>query len=359
MASNATHAWKIFKRPEDAWVAMYKDCLHAKQSIEFEQYILENDSLGRRFMDLFIRKAAEGVKVRIICDKFGSSKLYFSPWVKKLRKVGGAFYFYNPIRVWNILTPWRWLPRTHIKTLLVDTSIAYAGGVCLAERMQGWRDTHIRVTGPVAGEIHNAFEAIHRGIPLKRRPLPLVPSRDFSYVINQPSLSRFTIYRELLRQIKQSEAYIYIATAFFVPNRSFVRRLAQARARGVEVVVLVPQESDVVLADWVSLSYMPALMKAGLKIFHYQETVLHSKTMIVDDSWATVGSTNMDVLSFFHNREANLIISDPDAIRELKNQFHEDLRTSIEFTPERWGRIPLWKKVAGYSARILKVFLSR
>jgi cardiolipin synthase A/B len=106
----------------------------------------------------------------------------------------------------------------------------------------------------------------------------------------------------------------------------------------------------------VGLSYMPRLMRAGIKIFHYQETVLHSKTLVVDDNWATVGSTNMDVLSFFHNREANFITTHPEVINELKAQFKQDLQKSIEFTPERWGRVPLWKKWVGYAARLLKLF---
>lgn len=356
--NDSQSSWKFFHRPVDTWEAMYRDCLAAAQSIEFEQYILENDALGRRFMELFIEKAKAGIKIFIICDMFGSSLLTRSSLVRKLRRHGGRLHFYNNIAGWTALLPWRWFPRTHTKTLLIDSSIAYTGGVCMAERMRNWRDTHVRITGPVITQIRQAFDDIENRILRKKSRGISEIKRDqrFHYFLSSPKQERYAVYEELEKAVTEAKRYIYITSAFFIPNHRFLDLLKNACARGVDVRVLVPARSDVPLADWICLSYMPLLLAAGLRIFHYRETVLHSKTAIIDDQWGTVGSTNFDVISFFHNREANIVTTDVDAVAELKKQFYADLEYSGELKENDWQKIPLWKKLVGRLARILKVF---
>ncbi len=351
------HSWRFFYRPNETWDAMYRDCQAARTSIEFEQYIMENDAVGRRFMELFIAKAKEGLKIFLICDTFGSAMLVRSSLVKQLRRHGGRLHFYNAINVWTIVMPWRWFPRTHTKTLLIDSSIAYTGGVCMAERMRHWRDTHMRVTGPVVEQIRQAFDDIENRILRKKaKRMRLRRNHRFLYFINRPKQKHCGVYNELVRAVSEAKQYIYITSAFFVLNRRFLALLRQAQARGVDIKILVPEYSDVWPADWICLSYTPRFLKAGLRIFHYQETVLHSKTAIIDDSWATVGSTNFDVISFFYNREANIVITEKEAIADLKQQFFADLHCSTELTWEGWRNVPLWKKLAGRAARMLKVF---
>jgi cardiolipin synthase len=354
----ADTSWQFFLEPQKTWDAMYQDCSQAKKSIEFEQYILENDAVGRRFMELFTQKAKEGLKIFVICDRFGSSLLYRSKWVRKLRRHGGRLYFYNPLSKWMILTPWRWFPRTHTKTLLIDSAIAYTGGVCIAERMRHWRDTHIRVTGPVVSEIREAFDDIeNRILQKKSKGIPVVgKDRPFRYILNRPLQRRGAVYKELVKAVQDANHYIYITSAFFIPNRRLLRELKAAHDRGVDVRVLVPGHSDVPMADWLCLSYTPRFFAAGLRIYHYQGTVLHSKTAIIDDSWGTVGSTNFDIISFFHNREGNIVTTDANAITEMKQQFFVDLEHSAELTVEGWKKVPLWKKAAGFAARILREF---
>jgi cardiolipin synthase A/B len=354
------HSWQFFLSTDAAWEAMYGDCALAKESIELEQYILGRDALGRRFMELFTEKAASGVKVFVICDKFGSLKLFGSSLVRRFRKKGGHFYFFNPITRWNIITPWRWFPRTHMKTLLIDSSVAYVGGVCMAQRMSGWRDTQMRIRGPAVEYVRRAFAAIEHGLTHHKKPEPVgAPPEgcDFRYLLNQSKHATNRIYQELVAAIDRARRYVYISTAFFVPHRSFFDLLRRACQRGVEVILLVPQRSDTVLADWVCLSYCDRLLEEGVRVYHYQGRVLHCKTAVIDDEWATMGSMNLDVISFFHNREANLIITDPVAIGELKLQFHTDLSHSIEFTVDSWKRLPVWKQLAGCLARVLKIFL--
>jgi cardiolipin synthase A/B len=353
------HSWQFHLEAQHIWEAMYRDCEQAVISIEMEQYIFGNDALGHLFMELFIRKAAQGVKVFIICDKFGSVKFFGSSLIRKLRRNGGRFFFYNPITRWNIVTPWRWFPRTHVKALLVDSAIAYAGSACMAAHMAHWRDTQIRFTGPAVTYVRQAFDQLERGLLHHKNPiLAKAPPKEepFRYVINQPTLKNCRIYNELAEAISKTEHYIYIAAAFFVPHLHFFDLLKEASRRGVDIRLLVPEKSDVPLADWICLSYGKRLFDAGVRLYHYQAGNLHCKTAIIDDRWATVGSANFDVLSFFHNREANLIITDTAAVAEVKRQFLDDLAHSREITPEIWDALPLRKKLTGYLARALKVF---
>jgi cardiolipin synthase len=339
---------------------MYEDCARARESIEFEQYILENDAIGRRFMELFTQKAAEKVKIFILCDKFGSLHLWRSRWVRNLRKAGGAFYFYRPIGWWALLMPWQWFPRTHTKTLLIDSKVAYTGGVCIDQKMQDWRDTQVRFTGSAIAEVREAFDALEaaKGRRVRRFPFhfPQLKDRAFVYLQNLPRLSRHHIYQELIAAIEHAEKYIYIATAYFAPNRRFIQALADACARGVDVKLMLGGTSDVPLADFLCLTYVPSLHRAGVRVYHYEKTILHCKTVVVDGGWATVGSTNMDVISFFHNREANLVIVDKTAVAELTDHFRRDLGECKELTPEEWERIPLWKIVLGWMMRSVKIF---
>lgn len=353
------HSWSFYLTTHEIWEAMYYDCEMAQTSIELEQYIFGNDALGRKFMELFIRKAAEGVKIFIICDKFGSMKLFGSPLIRKLRRSGGKFYFYHPISAWNILTPWWWFPRTHTKVLLVDSSIAYVGSACIAGFMVNWRDTQIRITGPVIFYIRKAFDKLEYALLHHKKTAFTETSPKggpFRYVINQPKLLRHMMYHELKEAILGAEQYIYISAPYFIPHNRFFKILQYARERGVEVTLLITRHSDVPLADWIFLSYSKRLLDDGVNIFRYGKNTLHCKTAVIDDKWATVGSTNFDVISFFHNREANIITTEAEAVAEIKQQFMDDMKYSRKLTEDDWYKLPLHKRIASYLARMLKVF---
>ena len=353
----ADYSWHVFERPHDTWEAMYADCAAAQTSIEFEQYILEDDAVGRRFMELFIEKAKEGVKISLICDRFGSALMYRSKLVNKLRRHGGSVRFYHiqhGLRSW---LPWPKFPRTHTKTLLIDSQIAYTGGVCIAERMRHWRDTHVRLTGDVIAQVRQAFDDIYSKKKKKSGAPKTISDTRFQYFFSIPRRRSYSIYKEFEKAVDSAQDYIYITSAFFVINRRFLARLRRAHKRGVDVRILVPERSDVVPADWITLSYTPRFLRAGLRLYHYQENVLHSKTAIIDDKWGTVGSTNFDIISFFLNREGNVMITDSEAITFLKKRFFSDLEESTELNWRTWALVPRWKKITGYFCRILKAFL--
>jgi cardiolipin synthase len=346
---NLQHNWKFYLTPNEVWKAMYQDCAVAKKSIYFEQYIFENDEIGRKFLELFIEKLSEKIAVNLVCDGFGSSSLRNCDLIKEFIKKGGEFRFYNPLNLFNIFTPWRWFPRTHAKTLLIDSNIAYVGGIGIAKRMEFWRDIDIRIKGPITNDI--LFSLSQKKLT-KNSP-------NFCYVQSRSFTLFHVIYRELSEAISAAKNYIYITTAFFVPSNHFIKLLMEARRRGVEVIIIIPEYSEVKIADYMALTYIKNLLNSGIKIFFYDQAILHSKIVIIDDVWATVGSTNMDILSFFYNQEANVIISDYNAINELKKYFFEDVTQSKKFTLEILNNISLRKKFLGQAARILKIFFTK
>ena len=356
-ASLKTEEWQFYLSPGKAWEAMYEDCAQAKQRIIMEQYIFHNDEVGQKFLRLFIDKVTEGLYVHLTCDEVGSASFRNSPLVLEFREKGGHFYFYNSITMLDLLKPRDIFPRTHLKALAIDASIIYIGGVCIAERMRDWRDTQMRLTGGVLPE---KVSAILDHNPINRTQSADVKEiilDDFSYIQSSPSFFRHPIYQTLLDAIREAETSIYISAAFFVPTRRLRRYLKKAAKRGVKVVILIPEHSDFWIADWACLSYAVKLLKNKIRIFRYGPNVLHTKTVVIDGHWGTVGSCNMDPLSFFHNREANLVIKNTEALKEMEKDFLEDLEKSRELTLAFYKKIPLWKRIAAHFARIARPIL--
>jgi cardiolipin synthase len=229
--------------------------------------------------------------------------------------------------------------------------------------MKGWRDTQLRVTGPVVEQIERALDQNFQEVlsPKPKKGVSLVKigflDEDFSYIQNDPGFLRHPIYYALLNTIRHARKTIYISAAFFIPPRRLRRLLIEAATHGADVILLVTEHSDFWIADWAFLSYAVRLLKGGVRIFLYLPTVLHTKTTVIDGAWGTVGSCNMDPLSFFHNREANLIVKDRDALARMEKDFLADLEQSRELTLQSFKMIPLWKRIAMHAARLMRPVL--
>lgn len=362
-ATNEHTDIKFYLSSRDTWQAMYEDCLAAKKSIEFEQYILMNDPLGKQFMQMFADKAKQGVAVRLLLDKVGSRSQYYSPMVKEIKKNGGEVYFYNPIRWLNLLFPKTWFPRNHTKTLLIDSRVAYTGGVCIAEYMKTWRDTQARFTGSLAEQVQREFQYVWGKISKRLKVKRNYSDRNkkvknlFRYVVHLPKIQSNPVYKELLSQIRAAEKEIYLVSPFFLPPIRLRRALYKAIRRGVKVQVMGSDKTDVPVADRVAHSYYPRFLRRGIKIYIYKTTILHAKYAVVDDRWATIGSTNLDYLSLLRNREANIITEHPETIAELKKHFHNDLINCIEIGPDYWYNAPVLYRLIGYLFRPFRKIL--
>jgi cardiolipin synthase len=350
--------WQFYTTPKDAWQAMYDDCAHATESIEFEQYIMQNDVLGIRFMELFVEKLKAGVKVTMLCDALGSITMINSRHANLFIEEQGNIHFYHPVGIRHFRRIMQWFFRDHRKILIVDSHIAYTGGVCFMQSMENWRDTHIRITGPVVTEVQNAFRSLWNKIHHRKHRTPihrvLHHVDGFHYYTSNPRFKKNIIYDYLLDAIINAKQYIYLTTPYFVPSSYFFRKIRQAAERGVEVILVIPHHMEFPLVYFVAESYLGKALQSGIRVFRYQKNHLHCKTIISDDNWATMGSLNLDYLSFYRNLEANLIIKDKVAIAALKQHFMQDLEESSELSYGEWCHRPLWQKILGYTGRVFK-----
>lgn len=358
--TEATNDICFYYRTSEIWDAMYADCIAAQTSIEFEQYIIMDDRAGGRFLDLFAQKAAEGVKVRLLFDGVGSRGILFSPQLDKIRKAGGEVHFYNPLHSYRVLNPRRWLPRSHVKTMLIDGRIAHTGSACLWEIMEHWHELHCRFTGNAVNDVVRHFSSIWETEKKDEKIKGTEPAdmnMPTGYAVSAPALHTNPIYKQLLMQIRAAQSSVRLVTPYFLPPHRLRRALINAARRGVKVEILMSAKTDVPLADHVSHSYFPGLLRHGIQLFLYPSQVLHAKYAIIDDTWATVGSTNMDYLSLLKNREANLIIRDAAALAKLRDGSDVYMRDAARADMTFVQGIPWTQRLAGYLGRFMKEVL--
>lgn len=205
-----SHDMELINVTQDAWRRVHEDCREAKQSIDFEQYILRDDENGTSFLRLLMEKAKEGLRVRVLLDRVGCRKLYQSTLVNDLRQAGAKVYFYNPVSWLNLPFPKTWFPRSHIKMSVVDSQVLHLGGVCFADYMSQWRDLHMRITGPIAQTVPFGWEQFR----WNEKP---APNGDIRYVVSNSRKN--PVYSELIRAINAASREIILATPYFFASK--------------------------------------------------------------------------------------------------------------------------------------------
>ena len=338
MAINET-SWHFYLNPEQAWDAMLLACKEARVAIDLEQFILRTDEIGNKIIDICRQKAKEGVRVRVLCDAAGSFGLYNSSIPEMMRNDGVRFAFFNTLVPGGKHNYTPWLFRDHQKLLVVDGAIAFTGGICLSEEMRNWRDTHVRIEGDVVAQMLHAFNQMWRRAfknKLKKKEIQPPTTSGFTYVTNAPLPRKRFLYHSFIDAIRGARKFIYLTTPYFVPDRRFVRVLKLAQRRGVDVRLLVPYASDHPVVDRGAHSYFQQMLKAGIRIFRYKNIMLHAKTAVIDEEWATVGSLNLDNISFLYNFEGNIVSHNKAFNEELKKHFIEDLQKSEEVVLANW-----------------------
>lgn len=341
--------WRFYLRSAEAWDAMYEDCERATNTIDIEQYIFALDPLGERFIEVLRKKNKDGVKVRILCDAVGSYGFLNSTMERRLKGEGIEIKFFNPVKPWRIGTFSSWFLRDHRKLLIVDGEVAHTGGVGLEKRMENWRDTNVRVTGPLVGQTHSVFEQMWAAAPKHKffrfRPSS-EPGAEFSFLTNSPRFKGRYIYHDLRRAIRSAREYAFFTSPYFVPSIKIFRSLTKAARRGVDVRLLLPESSDVHTADIAAGSYFLLALKAGVKIYLYNRgRILHTKTGVIDGKWGTVGSANLDNLSLLLNFEGNIVSTNPGFISELKQQFLKDISGAKLLKKEDWIKRSILRKI--------------
>lgn len=329
----------LLKDGYQAYPAMLAAIASARRSLCLETYILREDAMGTRFLDALIERAKAGVEVLLMYDFWGSE--VSEPTLSTLRAAGVKVLAFRP---------WRWLgslsrafarvrKRNHRKSLIVDGVVGFTGGLNISNDYaavedggRGWRDTHVRISGPDAMALEKLFLTTwtqHRGPkfdPTRFERPRTAGCEKLRVVGNDFALDRKGIRREYERAFAKAQNRIFVTNAYFLPPAKMVKALIAAARRGVRVGVILAATTDVKLVLWAARGLYPKLLKAKIEVYEWNAgRVLHAKTAVVDGAWATVGSSNLDPLSLRQNLEVNAIVMEPNFASALERLWVEDL----------------------------------
>jgi len=339
----------ILKNGVEIFPAMLAAIRDAKRTINLEFYIYWDGEIGRKFAEALAERARGGVQVKVVLDAVGSVQMSQS-LIDFMARNGIDLEWYHPLRWYTISTLNH---RTHRKLLVVDGRIGFSGGVGIADEWLGdadaknhWRDTVARVEGPVVTQMQSAFMdnwVKSRGELLTGLDYfpALEPAGPHLAQILKSSPAEGSSKVKLLYIISIVSAVksIYISNAYFVPDSDTTRALEGAVRRGVDVRVIVPGEfTDVPIVRQASRWHYELLLRRGIRIFEYQPTMMHAKTMVVDGAWTTIGSSNFDDRSFRLNDEVNINVYNDALGAQMEAMFHADLARCEEVTLRKWFR---------------------
>jgi len=346
----------IYQNGVEIFPAMLDAISHAQTSVHLESYIFWSDEVGRRFRDALSERAGRGVEVRLLLDGVGSPKRLTKSDVDTLRRSGCHVEFFRPIRPWMLDVINR---RTHRRILVVDGKVGFTGGIGFAEVWDGnadardhWRDTVVGIEGPAVAQMQSAFgdnwSEVTGDLLVGEKYFPALPAAGnvlASVVPSNPRLSSSASQTLYSVAIAAAERTISLSNSYFVPNDDSLVLLTAASQRGVNVRILVPGKiNDLPVTKAGARSRFGLLLKAGAKIYEYQPTMMHAKTMVVDGVFAIVGSTNFDSRSFRYNDEIDLEVYDEDVAGRLEQMFETDLTRSRPYTFEKWANRTMWER---------------
>ena len=368
---------RIFTDFTPMFEAMLDDIASAKNFIHIQFYIVENDEVGHQLSDLLIRKAQEGVDVRLMYDSYGNLFVH-SRYYDQMRKNGvkvKSFQKFVPALFNREVNC-----RTHRKIVVIDGHTGYTGGMNIARRYRdginhgAWRDTQLRIFGPAVSQLEVSFLSDWRFCtkelldePRFFPPIPTVPSNAITQsrnnaivqiVTSGPMDEWNTVMQGMVQVMAQCRQYLYIQTPYFTPPHPVLLAIRNAALAGVDVRLMVPATLDRgAVTRLASQSYFRDLLPAGVKIYLYGNGFLHAKTIVCDDDFTTIGSTNLDPRSLEQNFEVNAFIYDNAIACRQRDIFLDDLQHCTLVDPDRWQHRPRLQKFLESSARILTPIL--
>ena len=344
-----------------AYAAMFKAIQNAKDHINLETFIIEDDEVGRKFADLLLQKQSEGVQVNLIYDSIGS---YSTPtaFFQRLRDGGIQVVEFNPVNPFKAHGHWLLAHPDHRKILVVDGKVAITGGINISSvyssRLSGrgevegaplpWRDTDVQIEGPAVAEFQKLFfetwqkqkgpELSERSYFPKQEEVGSALVRVVGSTLGENNRITFIVY---VSAITFAEHSVHLTNAYFIPDEQILAAFRDASKRGVEVKIIVPAKTDSKLALLAQRYNYSGLLKTGVKIYERRNALLHAKTAVIDGVWSTVGSTNMDFWSFLNDDEVNAVILSREFAVEMEKMFAEDLAESDQIQWEEWKVRPL------------------
>jgi cardiolipin synthase len=338
---------QLYTDGESLYDAMLLAIRQARTRIFFETFIWKDDLVGQQFKLELQHAADQGVAVYLMYDGFANLVVprqfkRFPPHIYVLRYPLFA-WLRHPLSL-------NWYVRDHRKVLVVDGQVAFVGGYNIGARYTTeWRDTHLRIAGPDARELESVCINFWNTYCKRDRNLPVLSEpreRDWDPLLvihgNDPQMLVFPIRNSYLEAINRATRHIYLTHAYFIPDRIILHALLQAAARDVDVRILLPQTSNHIIADWLARGLYTQCLAGGIRLFLYQEAMVHAKTATIDGIWSTIGTANLDRLSLLGNFEINVEIYSETLARQMEGMFMQDATHACELTYECWvHRSPL------------------
>lgn len=344
------------------------DIERARHHINLLFFKFEDDVEGRRIADALIRKAGEGVQIRLIYDDAGNLMVP-RKFYNKLRKHGIQVRGF--IRIFLPILSRDYNSRNHRKVVVIDGEVGYMGGMNIAQRYaEGlkwgiWRDTHIRITGPAVSELQTCFLTdwkFSKGDEPDIKamyPYHLPSGRTLMQIVTGGSMDKWNVIMQAyMSAIASARSYAYLQSPYFIPPEPIMKVLQNAALSGIDVRIMIPYRGDKgVLPPWASRSYVKEAMTAGIKMYLYQKGYMHAKTMVIDDNLVTIGSTNIDVRGFEQDFEINAFMYDDNLAIQQREIFLNDQQYSVQIDPIQWEKRPIMDKAKESFARIFSQVL--
>jgi len=341
----------------------------AEHHIHLEYYIIEDDRIGNDIRNILIRKALEGLEVRVIYDDIGCWSLS-DQYIQSLQNAGVQIFPFMPVRFPFFTNKINY--RNHRKIIVIDGKVGFVGGMNIADRyisgsgeLGPWRDTHLKIEGEAVYSLQSVFLldwyfVSKRNIHDQDQYFPPVKISDrhlMQIVASGPDSDWASIMQTFFSAIATAKSYIYISTPYFLPNESILTALRTASLSGVDVRMLLPEQSDSKLVHWSSFSYISQLLDAGVKVYLYRKGFTHSKLMMVDDVFCSIGTANMDIRSFDQNFEINALIYHQHIGIAMRNIFMNDIKDLKYIDINQWNERSRWVVFRESVARLFSPLL--
>ena len=359
----------LLKNGEEKFPQLLESLRNARHHIHIEYYIYEEGEIGNQIANILMERARAGVTVRMIVDGVGSlglTKAFF----KKLIAAGVQVVEFMPVLFPSFTSKINY--RNHRKIVVIDGSIGYTGGINISDRYINngkfktyWRDTHVKMEGEAVKTLQFLFILSWQFVTQDE----ILPESDFFPDIEAsgnslvqinasgPDWELASIMDSFFLAINSARKHVRIATPYFIPNESIMDAITTAASSDITVELIIPRESDSWIVKSASRSFVKQLLEAGVKVYFYEKGFLHSKVIIIDENFASVGSANMDYRSFDLNHEVNAYFYDKNVVSELIAEFETDKTDSSEVTLQRWKNRKLWPKLKESVCRLMAPLL--
>ena len=359
----------VFTTGKDKFEALKRDIKAAQDYIHVQYFIIEEDDTGLELINLLMAKAREGVKVRVLYDYVGSFYMRHRI-LKQMRDAGIEVHAFLELTLMTFAFRVNW--RNHRKIVVIDGKVGYVGGMNIANRYVigdkkwiAWRDTHLRITGEAVTALQYSFAIdwdfttrdLLTSPTLHNTEQPASYDYRVQMMASGPANRWNNISFVFLKAITLAKRCVYIQTPYFLPSDSLLKALQSAALAGVDVRLMIPRQSDSAMLRLATGSYMKECLQSGIKIYHYEPTIMHAKVVIIDDEFVTTGSTNFDFRSFEHNFEINALVYSKEFNRKMKDIFFDDMEQCTRLSMGKWKQRPLMQKALESVIRLISPIL--